>query len=135
MKVNFAGTDLCTGVGKSSPGEFSLDGKRKTQVTEPLRAAQVIARDRNNRQTQIDFVLAREHGTIQEAEFFALTHMDSLPGSGLLTLVADDGSHTNTKSTYIANAVLTNCKVSYKGQLSFTTYSFVGGAVAKTKPT
>lgn len=133
MKIDFAGNVLCTGVGKSNPQGFTFDGSRSAQKTKPLRAASGNNLDRLQRMTNIGFTVCRAHGTIQAAEVFALTHEDSLSGFGLLTLTSDDGSHTDTTNSYILTT-LSRVRVTYKGQLTFTTYQFEGGIVYKNKP-
>lgn len=135
MKIDFGGVPLCSGERLDTPAEFSIKGSRNVQPKEPLRSPGATMIDRLNKKSEVSFTICRSHDTIVAAEDFALTHQDSLPSNGLLTLTSDDGSHSNVKARYLQNAVLESVSVKYKGMLSWSTYQFVGGQVTNNKPT
>ena len=135
MKIDFAGTPLCTAEMIDSPDGFTLKKTRNVQPKEALRAPATVMIDRFNKKCEVAFTICRSHDSIVAAEDFALTHEEDLPSNGMLTLTADDGSHSKIKARYVPSAVLESVAVKYKGMLSWATYQFVGGQVLTTKPT
>ncbi len=129
MNILFAGTTICTAKGTDSPQNFSYTGERSEQVSRFLRGRQAVVRDRGNEYTQIAFTITRSHGTVQAAEYFCLTHRINLPTYGVLKLVTSDGSGGATKALTLNNALAKSIKTRYEGMLSFTDYTFSGGAV------
>lgn len=134
MKVDFAGTNLCTGVGKDSPQNLDYDGEADEQVSKFLRGVQAVVRDRGNEYTTISFDITRSHGTIQAAEAFLLNHRTNSVKYGTLILTCDDGSHTNTTVMYLANAFWKRGRIKPLGMLTTTSYTFTGGLLSSTNP-
>ena len=130
MQVLFAGTQLCTAKGTSSPQDFSVEGQCGEQVAKFLRGAGVQVLNRGNEQTAVSFKLFRSHGSIQIAQTFALTHRATMPKYGVLKMVSDDGSGKQTVSVTLPNALFKKCKVSYKGMNTVAEYQFDGGLLS-----
>lgn len=137
MKIDFAGKPVCTGVGTSSPQNFSYSGETTEQVAKFLRGVQSQVFDRGNEYSQISFELFIGNlPSIQKAEAFVLRfRQDSyLPKYGTLVLTADDGSHRDTTVMYMPKALFKKGAAKYKGCMVWITFTFAGGALTPNKP-
>lgn len=116
-------------VGKSiGPAEFSLGGRRLVQEQQFLRAAAVSVLDRANLKTVIKFRVSREHASVQDAEYFLLSHYVDLPGSGTVTFAAKNSAGAE-KRLKLAAAAIAVTDHSYSGCRTFHAYEISGGAM------
>lgn len=103
-----------------------ITGRRVTQITRPLRAAKIRARNRGNAEKVVTFEVARLHKTPKDAEQYLLEHADSVPGDGRVVFEA-----VGRVKRLMENAVIDTVDSRYHGATTWHTYQIIGGLIEK----
>lgn len=133
MRITFDGTVLCDNANRgaatgSGPGDFRLNGSRLTDPADFVRASEGAEYDRGNARTRITFAVYREHASVQDAEYFCLTHYKALSGSGVALFIARSSTGATVQVT-LAKAVLKVTDHEYTGATTTHRYEIAGGLV------
>lgn len=110
------------------PTEIRLNDRIIPDEKNAIRAAARALFNRGNQATTIEFDVAREHASVQDAEVFFLTHPKTLTRNGTLTL--------ESRSEYgaVASMVFEGCVIvttahRYTGVRTYHTYTCEGGVI------
>lgn len=96
-------------------------------------AAALDPLDFGGRSFSISFTVTRQHTNPYTAEMFVLTHDNSLPAVGKLTMIAQQPAGKNiglSKAFSCERAMKVLCEGSYKGVQTTFNYEFMGGLLA-----
>ena len=127
MRILLKKVSLAGGLGsKEYPSGVTVQQSRQVHVASSLNASSIQAFDRGNVKTTITFCVTRQHGSIQGAQNFILSHCSSLSGLyGCAEFIEETG-----QITYLQNTVLSHISGSLNGVATTHTYTLVGGILS-----
>jgi len=114
----------------AGPTDFRLNGRRLEQERQFTRATAVSMKDRGNLKTSISFGVTRLHASVEDAEYFVLSHYQSLPGEGDVVFTARSASG-GVARLKLVNATIAITDHHYKGCRTWHSYQISGGAMEK----
>lgn len=130
MKITIDKFQLA-GVGHDAVSGFKIESQRTVQVVRGIRRKAVKPIARGNKETRITFNVHRLWPTLGESELYCLTHGDTLPESGLVTIIAGALNGPQTTRYFRATAIdVTSSQ--FIGVTTIHSYSIVCGEL-KTK--
>jgi len=118
------------GTGKSiGPADLRIVGAVNAQVADRLRADNAKVYNRGNARTEIAFRVYREFDSELDAEYWLLTHAQSVVREDTVYLDAQAGNGNTTRVT-VSNCVLTLAEISHQGVSVNIAYQITGGAIS-----
>jgi hypothetical protein len=138
MRILFGTIELAAGPIRASvrpggPFDISINARRLVQEAQFIRAAQVTMFDRGNLKTTIRFSVRRQHATVQDSEYWLLTHTYAVQEAATAIFMAESTSGSRVE-LYLASAVLGVSDHLYKGVGTYHTYTIEGGKFTAQKP-
>lgn len=133
MRIMIDKVVLCEGdISGQYPEGLSIDGSRKIQIAEFLRATEAEPIGRGNRLRRISFSVTREHADHYTAMIWALDHESELPENGIVSFEFQGGGN---KTLYLHHGQLETHRVSpIIGCSTIHSYNLVGSKFDKEKP-
>lgn len=108
---------------------LSLREKRHFHVATFIHSPQVHAYDHGNTQTTLSFSVTRQHGSVQNAKDFLLSHNATLQGlQGHAQIIENESVH------YLHNAIITQVDGSLEDVSTTHTYTLIGGIFSEEPP-
>lgn len=124
MKITFANHVLAPG-GLEGVQGLSVNGEQIIDEAAFFRAIAATYYARGNEKTEISFTVARDHGSIKQAEVFVLMLRRNLPREGDCVITC--GLPGDEQKVALLDAVLAPTQARYKSSTSFVTYTILGG--------
>lgn len=132
MKIRLNSTWLAAGE-LEGPSALRVGGAQVTQEAQFFRALAAAYYGRGNHTQSVSFTVVRAHNTVEDAEWFVLTHYAALPKEGDLVFVIGTGE--SERAVMLEDAVLQSApEIRHEGSTTFTTYNLAGGLLTNTEP-
>lgn len=132
MRIRLNSTWLAAG-DLEGPGALRVGGAQVVQEAQLFRALAAAWFARGNHSQTVSFSVTRAHNTVEDAEWFILTHYAALPKEGDLVFVIGTGA--GERAVMLEDAVLQGApEIRNEGSTTFTTYNLAGGLLTNTEP-
>jgi len=130
-----AGTKILmkAGDGDWNISGLRIQGNRRIQRAEHLRAPGIKVYDRKNVETTVEFTVSQLHESIEDAELHILEHELDIPNRATVTITAI-GLQGQRIRRYLKDAGIPSIDHRLMGRTTFTTYRIVGGEMLKQNP-
>ena len=126
MKIQY-GELILGDAGEPAISDFQINGARLVQEDPIISAVEQAIFARGNHKSEIGFVAARKHGSVDEAQEFVAFHEADLLDSADLIITSSSG----TRILRFPSAKLETSRGRYLGVTSYYNYSFKAGRPAK----
>jgi hypothetical protein len=133
MKISIQNFWLCED-GQLAPNSLHVNGHRKIQIAEFLRATAARPLNRLNTVTTIGFSVIREHDTARIAEGYMLQHEATIPPTGVITFVCPD-DNGGEDVFYFDYGLLETTDADQIGCSTQHSYTIIGGRIVTKLPT
>lgn len=138
MRIKMADVELIYGVSRDleltvGPQEFRKNNSLLVDPVDYVQGTEGGNFNRGNKRCRITFGGARQHASVQDAEYFVLRHDLDLPNEGTVVFTAINAAGAEI-STWLEDAVMESNESWHTGATSFHRYVIVGGIMTETEP-